>query len=59
MKRLGKKSKRIEIKQPISSRSYPAIDTDLARDNIENDITASDLENLLETPHPGSQRIDG
>ncbi len=25
---------------------YPAIDTDLARDNIENDITAADLQDL-------------
>lgn len=25
---------------------YPAIDTDLARDNLENDIPAADLEDL-------------
>ncbi|MGN0621915.1 MAG: hypothetical protein ACI4I9_08610 [Porcipelethomonas sp.] len=25
---------------------YPAIDTDLARDNIENDLTAADLQDL-------------
>ena len=26
---------------------YPVIDNDLARDNIENDIPAADLEDLL------------
>lgn len=31
--------------RPISS-VYPAIDTDLARDNIENDLTAADLQDL-------------
>lgn len=25
---------------------YPVIDTDLARDNVENDIPAADLEDL-------------
>lgn len=27
---------------------YPVIDTDLARDNIENDLPAADLEDLEE-----------
>lgn len=31
--------------KPISE-VYPVIDTDLARDNIENDIPAADLEDL-------------
>ncbi|MEE0858842.1 MAG: hypothetical protein U0M12_05190 [Acutalibacteraceae bacterium] len=31
--------------KPISS-VYSAIDTDLARDNLENDITAADLQDL-------------
>ncbi len=31
--------------RPISE-FYPEIDTDLARDNIENDITAADLQDL-------------
>lgn len=31
--------------RPIS-RVYPVIDNDLARDNIENDIPAADLEDL-------------
>lgn len=26
--------------------SYPVIDTDVARDNIENDLTAADLQDL-------------
>lgn len=32
-------------KRPISD-VYPEIDTDLARDNLENDITAADLQDL-------------
>lgn len=31
--------------RPISG-VYPAIDTDLARDNIENDLTAADIQDL-------------
>ncbi len=31
--------------KPISS-VYPVIDTDLARDNIENDLTDADLQDL-------------
>jgi len=31
--------------KPISS-VYPVIDTDLARDNVENDIPAADLQDL-------------
>ena len=30
---------------PISP-VYPAVDTDLARDNLENDLTAADLQDL-------------
>lgn len=45
-----KKMKHIEIEQPVPSRIYPAIDTDLARDNLENDIPAADLEYLREIP---------
>ena len=37
------KNKRIE--KPVSS-VYPVIDNDLARDNVENDITAADLQDL-------------
>ena len=53
-----KKTKHIEIEQPIPSRIYPAIDTDLARDNLENDIPAADLEDLRGTPNSGSRRVD-
>lgn len=28
------------------SKAYPVIDTDLARDNIENDLSAADLQDL-------------
>ncbi|MBQ9979553.1 MAG: hypothetical protein IJP23_00610 [Oscillospiraceae bacterium] len=35
-----------EKAKPINSAAYPVIDTDLARDNIENDLPAADLEDL-------------
>ena len=54
-----KKTKHIEIEQPVPSRIYPVIDTDLARDNLENDIPAADLEDLREISHSGSRHIDG
>lgn len=30
--------------KPIPAEIYPVIDTDLARDNLENDLPAADLE---------------
>ena len=39
-KKMQKKAER-----PIS-KVYPVIDNDLARDNVENDIPAADLEDL-------------
>lgn len=38
-------STRQSADKPIS-KVYPVIDTDLARDNIENDITDADLQDL-------------
>ena len=35
-----------ELERPIPEDIYPVIDTDLARDNLENDIPAADLEDL-------------
>lgn len=35
-----------QIERPIPAKIYPAIDTDLARDNLENDFPAADLEDL-------------
>lgn len=32
--------------KPIRAGIYPVVDTDLARDNIENDIPAADLQDL-------------
>ncbi len=32
--------------QPIPGRIYPVIDTDLGRDNVENDLPAADREEL-------------
>lgn len=32
--------------KPIPSDIYPVIDNDLARDNLENDLPAADLEDL-------------
>ena len=34
-----------QAEKPIS-KVYPVIDNDLARDNVENDIPAADLEDL-------------
>lgn len=31
---------------PIPAKIYPVIDTDLGRDNIENDLPAADLNDL-------------
>ena len=47
-----------ETERPVPPGIYPVIDTDLARDNIENDLPAADLEDLRETPHPLSVRVD-
>lgn len=49
MAKKSSKSTRIfiegELDAPISE-VYPVIDTDLGRDNLENDLGASDLQNL-------------
>lgn len=34
------------IEKPIPAQIYPVIDTDLGRDNLENDLPAADLEDL-------------
>lgn len=34
------------IEEPIPAEIYPVIDTDLGRDNLENDLPAADLEDL-------------
>ncbi len=36
----------VDLDRPIPADIYPVIDTDLARDNIENDIPAADLQDL-------------
>lgn len=41
----SKNKHRKSNEQPIS-KAYPVIDTDLARDNIENDLTSSDKQDL-------------
>lgn len=38
--------------RPIPAEIYPVIDTDLGRDNVENDMTGADLEDMRSTPHP-------
>ena len=50
--------KQREVEPTIPSNIYPVIDTDLARDNIENDLPAADLEDLHKTPQPGPARAD-
>lgn len=42
----GSTQKVYHTERPIPSDAYPAIDTDLARDNLENDIPADDLPEL-------------
>ncbi len=34
------------IDRPIPEDIYPVIDNDLARDNVENDLSAADLQDL-------------
>lgn len=34
------------VENPIPAKVYPVIDTDLGRDNVENDIPAADLNEL-------------
>lgn len=41
-----RKLERQPIDKPIPSDIYPVIDTDLARDNLENDLPAADLSDL-------------
>ena len=42
----GTDTKVFHTERPIPSDVYPVIDTDLARDNLENDIPAADLNEL-------------
>lgn len=37
---------RDKAERPVPSEIYPVIDNDLARDNIENDLPAADLNEL-------------
>jgi len=47
---MDSKKKRIiadgKTEKPIRDEVYPELDTDLARDNVENDIPAADLQDL-------------
>lgn len=40
-----KESAAVSKERPISA-TYPVIDTDLARDNLENDLSAADLQDV-------------
>ncbi len=40
---VNSKSKKPKVDRPIPPDIYPMIDTDLARDNLENDLTYADL----------------
>ena len=42
----GPEQKVFHTERPIPSDAYPEIDNDLARDNLENDIPAGDLNDL-------------
>ena len=35
-----------EQERPVPQDVYPVLDTDLARDNLENDLTPADLQSL-------------
>ena len=35
-----------QIERPIPPEIYPVIDNDLARDNVENDLPAADLQDF-------------
>lgn len=41
-----KDKKQLQEEESIPADIYPVIDTDLARDNLENDLPAADLEDL-------------
>lgn len=40
------KAKKPSADRPIPEKVYPVIDTDLGRDNVENDLPSADLEDL-------------
>lgn len=42
-----KKIRPYEEEEPIPDDVYPVLDNDLARDNIENDLTAADRQDLI------------
>ena len=42
----GAELKVYHTEKPIPANVYPEIDTDLARDNLENDFTEADLQDL-------------
>lgn len=39
-------SQKVWHERPIPENVYPVLDTDLARDNVENDMTLADLQDL-------------
>lgn len=44
--------------KPIPADIYPVIDTDLARDNLENDLPEADRQDLSRS-QPNSKNADG
>ena len=42
----GGPEQKVYHQRPIPVDVYPVLDTDLARDNVENDLTAADLQDL-------------
>lgn len=43
---MGGNLKAYHTEKPIPAECYPAVDTDLGRDNVENDIPYADLQDL-------------
>ena len=44
--RVRRKGTQDSIEKPVPEDVYPVIDTDLARDNLENDIPSIDLDGV-------------
>lgn len=42
----GSPSLKVYHERPVPAQIYPVIDTDLGRDNVENDLSAADLADL-------------
>ncbi len=51
-KRSSRRGKGSRREAPIPPAVYPVIDTDLGRDNVENDLPEADRQDLIFLPPP-------